>query len=165
MFAHSAFPHPEFVVDETGRFTNPGGRLTGADASLFAGTPDTYRSGYRAQATFTLRRAVQSARRLIEASGRDGRGAIVIISGDHGPRLGLDARDPTPESGLYALPVLLAIRWPERQRPDQSPVSLVNVYRALFRQVFGMDLPPLPDEGYVSPFTAPYAVTRVEGLH
>lgn len=165
VFAHTMFPHPAFVADETGRFTKPAGPLSGADASFFTGTPDEYRSGYRAQATFTLRRAVQSARRLIEASRRDGRDAIVIISGDHGPRLGLDARHPTPESGLYTLPVLLAIHWPERQHPDQSPISLVNVYRTLFRQVFGMDLSPLPDEGYVSPFTAPYAVTRVEGLH
>lgn len=165
VFAHTAVPHPAFVVDEQGRFSSPGGPPNGGDASFFVGTPDQYRRGYRAQATFALRRAVLSARRLVEASQRDHRDAIVIISGDHGPRLGLDARNPTAESGLYTLPVLLAIHWPEHLRPVQSPVSLVNLYRTLFRRVFGMDLPPLPDNGYVSAFTAPYAVTRVEGLH
>jgi hypothetical protein len=164
VFAHTMLPHPPFVADESGRFTNPLKHPSGADASFFVGTTDEYRKGYHAQASFVLGRVAQSARRILESSQRDKRDAIVIITGDHGPRLGMDARQPTPDSGLYTLPVLLAIRWPERARPDRPPVSLVNVYRAVFRQVFGMDLPPLSDTGYVSPFTAPYAVTRVDGL-
>jgi hypothetical protein len=164
VFAHTMLPHPPFVADEGGRFTNPLKHPSGADASFFMGTADEYRKGYRAQATFVLARTVQSVRRILEASQRDNRDAVVIITGDHGPRFGMDARQPASESGLYTLPVLLAIHWPQRARPDRAPVSLVNVYRTVFRQVFGMDLAPLPDAGFVSPFTAPYAVKRVDGL-
>jgi Sulfatase len=164
VFAHTMLPHPPFVADENGAFTPPDKRLSGADASFFNGPADEYRRGYHAQATYALRRAVQSASRIIESSRREGRPAVVILTGDHGPRMGFDARQPTADSGLFALPVLLAIRWPEHDTPQESPRSLVNIYRSVFRTAFGMDLPPLPDLGYVSSFISPYAVTPVAGL-
>jgi hypothetical protein len=46
--------------------------------------------------------------------------------------------------------------------PDEPPKSLVNVYRTLFSRVFGMDLPPLPDRGYVSGFNTPYDLIPVD---
>ena len=163
VFAHTMLPHPPFVADEGGNFTNPRKQLSGADASFFPGTAEEYRTGYRAQATYALGRAVEASRRLLEASRRDRRDAIVIITGDHGPRLGFDARKPTAESGLATLPVLLAIRWPSRARPGPSPGSLVNVYRAVFSKAFGMELPMLADKGYVSSFSTPYQVIAVKG--
>jgi hypothetical protein len=121
--------------------------------------PDRQRntkSSYRVQATFALGRALDAVTRVLEHERRDKREVIVLITGGHGPRLGLDAMNPTPESGRYTLPVWLAIRWPADLTPGASPKSLVNVYRTLFDRVFGMSLPPLPDRAYVSGFTTPY---------
>ena len=142
---------------------NPRKQFSGADASFFPGTAEEYRTGYRAQATYALGRAVEASRRLLEASRRDRRDAIVIITGDHGPRLGFDARKPTAESGLATLPVLLAIRWPSRARRGLPYEYIVNVYRAVFSKAFGMELPMLADKGYVSSFSTAVSGDRREG--
>jgi Sulfatase len=162
VYAHVLLPHPPFVVDEHGKFRNPRRQLSGADASFYPGSAEEYTASYRAQATFVLRRALEAATRVLDDARRNQREAIVIISGDHGPRLGLNAAHPTPESGRFTLPIWLAIRWTAHMAPDEPPKSLVNVYRTLFSRVFGMDLPPLPDRGYVSGFNTPYDLIPVD---
>ena len=158
VYAHVMLPHPPFVASERGEFHNPRQRLGGADASFFPGSAKEYTAGYRAQATFTLARALGAVSRVVESARRQNREVILIVNGDHGPRLGFDAREPTPESGRFTLPVLLAIRWPSGVHPDVAPSSLVNVYRTLLRTVFDMDLEPLADQAFVSGFNTPYAL-------
>jgi hypothetical protein len=159
VYAHVMLPHPPFVADERGEFTNPRRPLSGADGTYFPGTAEEYRAGYRAQATFTFRRTLAAVARVAAQSEREARDTLIIVHGDHGPRLGFDARDPTAESGRYSLPVLLAIRWPRGVEPREAPRSLVNVYRTVFRDVFGYALPALADRAYVSGFSRPYALT------
>jgi hypothetical protein len=156
VYAHVMLPHPPFVANQRGEFVNPRRPLSGSDGSWYPGSAEEYRDGYRAQATFTLTRALQAATRVLDSARRQGRDVIIIITGDHGPRLGLDAVHPTAESGRFTLPVLLAIRWPAGLSPEVPPTSLVNVYRVLFGTVFGMKLPRLPDRAFVSGFTRPY---------
>jgi len=156
VYAHVLLPHPPFVTDEHGRFRNPRRQLSGADASFYPGSSWEYEWAYRAQATFALNRALDAVSRVIEGARRGHREVVIIISGDHGPRLGLDAVNPTPESGAFTLPVWLAIRWPVDLTPDHPPASLVNVYRMLLSRLFGMNLPPLQDRAYVSGFSTPY---------
>jgi hypothetical protein len=160
VYGHVMLPHPPFVANERGEFTNPGRQLSGSDGSWYPGSAEEYRAGYRSQASFTLTRALQAATRVLNSARRQGRDVIIIINGDHGPRLGLDAVHPTPESGRFTLPVLLAIRWPVGLSPEDPPTSLVNVYRVLFGTVFGMNLPGLPDRAFVSGFTTPYDLIR-----
>jgi hypothetical protein len=158
VYAHVMLPHPPFVASERGEFHNPRQRLGGADASFFPGSAEEYTAGYRAQATFTLARTLGAVTRIVDSARRQNREVILIVNGDHGPRLGFDAREPTPESGRFTLPVLLAIRWPSGVHPDVAPSSLVNVYRTLLRTVFDMDLEPLADQAFVSGFNTPYAL-------
>jgi hypothetical protein len=160
VYAHVMLPHPPFVVDEHGDFRNPRRTFTGGDATFYPGSAHEYTTEYRAQATFTFERALQAATRVLNSSRRDRRDVIIIINGDHGPRLGLDASHPTRESGKFTLPVLLAIYWPADLSPATPPTSLVNVYRAIFANVFGMDLPALQDRGFVSGFTTPYELVQ-----
>jgi hypothetical protein len=164
VYAHVMTPHPPFVVDASGAFFNPGRALSGADASFYPGPAAEYITRYRGQAAFALRLALAASGRLIEAERRHRRGVIVIVTGDHGPRLGMDALNPAPETGRVVLPVLLAIRWPDGTRLAEAPSSLVNVYRALFQTVFGLDLPMLPDKAYLSSFNRPYQLVPVHGL-
>jgi Sulfatase len=164
VYAHVMMPHPPFYADADGQYVPQVRPTSGGDASFYSGTAEEYQSGYRAQAAFALRRALDAATRIVDASTLGRRDAIIIITGDHGPRLGMDARQPTAESGRFTLPVFLAIRWPAGMSPSTSPRSLVNLYRSVFREAFEMNLPPLPDAGYVSAFTTPYATIPVEGL-
>jgi len=161
VFAHVPMPHPPFVADAHGSFNHSTKPLSGGDGSFFGGSPDEYLAGYRAQATFTLSRAVRAVSRILEDGARAGRDSIVIVHGDHGPRLGFDALNPQAESGQHALPILLAVRWPAGHAPSHPPQSLVNVYRQLFQHVFQLDTPPLADRGYVSGFDKPYAMIPV----
>lgn len=164
VFAHAAIPHPPFVVTATGEFSDPGGLPSGGDATMYAGTREAYLNGYRQQAAYALRRALEAARKIVADGERLGRRVAVVIHGDHGPRLGFDSRQPGPESGRTVLPVFLAIRTPPEMPIRTPPLSLVNVYRAMFRDVFGADVVSLPDRGYVSGFRTPYKTIPVERL-
>lgn len=164
VYAHVMMPHPPFYADARGQFVKQTRPATGADATFFPGTSAEYVAGYRGQATYVIARTLDACQRLIAASRRQGREAIVIVHGDHGPRLGMDARNPAADSGRFTLPVFLAIRWPQTMTPSAAPRSLVNVYRTLFRQAFMMELPPLSDAGYVSGFTTPYKLMPVDRL-
>jgi hypothetical protein len=159
VFAHVPMPHPPFVADAGGRFTDSAKPLSGADGSFFAGTKNEYLDGYRAQALFALARTVRAVTRILEDGASHGRDVIIVVHGDHGPRLGFDAAHPTSESGQRALPILMAIRWPPGRNPGTNPRSLVNVYRILLAHVFHAAFPPLPDRGYVSSFEEPYRFT------
>ena len=161
VFAHVPMPHPPFVADERGAFTNPGSLMSGGDGSFFAGSPGEYNSGYRAQAAFVLSRTLRAAARILRDGASTGRDIIFVVHGDHGPRRDFDALNPTAESGHLALPTLLAIRWPAGHGPSAPPASLVNVYRVLLDRVFGVDAPLLEDRGYVSAFDKPYDLIPV----
>src|SRR5262249_39528774 len=63
VFAHVPMPHPPFVADSSGAFTNPTKLMSGGDGSYFSGSRQEYEEGYRAQATFTLSRAVMAITR------------------------------------------------------------------------------------------------------
>ena len=91
-----------------------------------------------------------------------GRDAVVIVHGDHGPRARFDAKDASRTDPRESLPVLLAIRWPDTSTGSQPPVlSLVNVYRELFRRYFDSRVTLLPDHAFVSSFRAPYRFIAV----
>jgi len=161
VFAHVPMPHPPFVLDDRGQFTNPSTSVSGADGSFYAGSSGQYKAGYRAQASFTLWRAARAAKRILAQAASEGRDVVMIVHGDHGPRLGFDMHNPSAEAGQAVVPILLALRWPPRVPPPATPESLVNVYRVLFQNAFRVDTPPLADRSYVSAFATPYVMIPV----
>src|SRR5690606_38529316 len=119
---------------------------------FFPGTHAEYRVGYRAQASYLIRRTLAAASQILDRAHRTGRSAVIIVHGDHGPRLGLDAR-ASGDADTDPFRFLLAIHWPNGSVQEQDePKSLVNVYRTLFRSFMGAELSQLPDRSYVSPF-------------
>jgi hypothetical protein len=165
VFAHIMVPHPPFVIGETGSFINPGRLLNGGDGSFFPGTDNEYRTRYRAQAVFALSRTLQAVTNILDHARNSGRQTTIIIQGDHGPRLGFDARNPQPLDVSQSLPILLAIRWPSRFSAEGNfPQSPVNIYRAFFRVVMGMELQLLPDRSFLSGFVKPYVLQSVSAV-
>ena len=161
VLAHLMAPHPPFVVDAHGNAVDPPRAFTLGDGTYFAGSAREYRSGYRAQATFIASRLPRIAAHLEALSASRGRAAVIIIHGDHGPRLLFDAHDASRTSGAEALPVLLAIRWPETGSAP-AVTSLVNIYRTIFRRYFVPGLEQLPDHAYLSSFARPYEFVEVD---
>lgn len=156
-FGHILSPHPPFFLDASGAFSPPRRGFTFFDGTMFPGTADEYRAGYARQAAYLLRRAVQIASRLVAADSR----AVVIISGDHGPRLRFDAVDARRTDAQEVMPVFLAIRWGQGRPAGERASSLVNVYREVLRHALDARIPLLPDRAFVSSFAAPYRLMEV----
>jgi hypothetical protein len=159
---HVLAPHPPFVFQEDGRPVAPARSFTLFDGSAFPGPRTEYQQGYRAQARYVATRMLRILDRVEELSTMQRRDAVVIVHGDHGPRAWFDAKDATRTDPRESLPVLLAIRWPGTDTGSQPPVvSLVNVYRELFRRYFDSRVTLLPDHAFVSSFRAPYRFLAV----
>jgi hypothetical protein len=162
VLAHFLSPHPPFVFDANGGDTVPRRLFAIDDGNAFRGPWEEYRDGYRQQARYIahrLLRAVEHFERISRAQGRD---AVIIVHGDHGPRYRWDVETAEGTDAAETLPVLLAIRWPGPSAPDSRPRSLVNVYRVLFARYFGAPIEPVPDRSFVSSFQAPYRFIEID---
>jgi hypothetical protein len=155
VLAHLMSPHPPFIFDRTGRAVSPSRPFSFDDGTLFRGTADEYREGYRAQAEFLASRAIALVDGWRRSSGTE---AIIIVHGDHGPRRLFDAYDARRTDAGEVIPVLLAIHW--GTTTGDHVTSLVNVYRELLRR-FGLPVAQLEDRAYMSDFVRPYRFLRV----
>lgn len=155
-FAHVLSPHPPFIFKADGTFAPPARAFTIFDASLFPGDAAEYRNGYANQATYVMRRAAAIASALAAADPT----AIVIVSGDHGPRLDFSAMDARRTDANEVLPIFLAVRWGTSTADAPHVESLVNLYRAVLNRALGMSLAPLTPRSYISSFSRPYRLLQ-----
>ena len=161
LLAHVMLPHPPFVVGSNGEPTNPERPFSFAEGPLWDGSSEEYRSGYAAQAAYTVDRLHTIAGRLGERARTNGRRAIVIMHGDHGPSRRFNGTQPFDADEVF--PVFLAVRAPDRALPLEVARigSLVNLYRVVFATYFATNLGPLPNRMYMSSFARPYAFEQV----
>ena len=153
IIAHVLLPHPPFTFDAGGGDVTPGGLFSLTDASAFRGRPDEYRRGYGAQARFAL----ATIMRLLDRWNHLPRKPIVIVHGDHGPGLGFDTRRPLAGDTHGRMSIFLGLGGLDGVPPPRSPV---NIYRTVFRHVFGVPLSPLPDRSFVSGWGSRSSSTR-----
>jgi hypothetical protein len=75
---------------------------------------------------------------------------IIVISGDEGPFIcgNTDCVDRTPESYGIRFGTLRASYLPGLDYEVPSDDTGVNIFRMLFREYFGADLPDLPNRSY-----------------
>ena len=157
VFANIMAPHPPFVLDASGEAVYPSNRLFSLnDGNAYRGTSSEYKVGYRDQARYLVARLEIVIDRIQQQSRREGRDSVIIVHGDHGPRLRWDVDIAENTDGAESLPVFLAVHWGTNPRAGEAPTSLVNVYRALFTRYFGAKLKLLPNRGFVSSFRLPY---------
>ena len=161
VLAHIMAPHPPFVLDAEGRDVIPQRTFSFNDGDSYEGSSDEYRHGYRNQAEYVSARLVTVVNHLLMMSRGAGREAVIIINGDHGPRLGWDTEVAEKTDAGESVPVLLAIKWASAGADAVAPRSLVNVYRSLFRRYFNPDVELLPDRSFVSSFTQPYRLLEI----
>lgn len=154
VLAHLLLPHPPFLYGTHGRDVTPPGIFSIQDGNAFPGTSDEYRAGYAGQAAYVFERLDQLLARWQRLSPRP----IVIVHGDHGPGLGYDIRTPERSNVQGRMRIFLGTQSPVPLGPIGSPV---NIYRQLFRSVFGSALSPLPDRSFVSSWAKPFTFREI----
>ena len=154
VLAHLLLPHPPFRYTRDGRHVPPPGIFTIKDANMFVGTGEEYRKGYAAQAEYVF----DELQHLLARSQHLRPRPIVIVHGDHGSGLGYDIRTPERSNVQGRMRIFLGVQSPVPIGPIGSPV---NIYREVFRSVFGVDLSPLPDRSFVSSWGKPFDFSEV----
>lgn len=164
VYAHVFAPHPPFVFGSNGEPITPNRPFTVGDASDFARRTDAtraqYRSGYVGQLQY-VNRSVLAALDAIFA--RSARPPIVLLQGDHGPRMRMDWQSLENTDPREAFANLNAFFLPDGKagKVFYQDISPVNSFRLLFNHQFGARFARLPDRSYYSTLRKPFQFTDV----
>jgi hypothetical protein len=117
-------------------------------------TADEYRRAYTEQLMFVSRSVLAS---IDEILARSSIPPIILLFGDHGPRMGLFWEDPDATDHREALSNLAALHLPDGGDAQLYPgISPVNFFRVVLSHYFGAALPLLEDRSYYSSHRRPY---------
>lgn len=161
VFAHLLLPHPPFIFGADGEVREPERPFDINDADLYSGSREEYLRGYASQVEFTnqqLRAVIQS---LLTGSETP---PIILIQGDHGPRIFADWDSPQDSCILESTAILNAIYAPHIDPAALYPtITPINTFRVLLNETFGSDLDLLEDRTYFSNYWEPYHLLDVTG--
>lgn len=145
---HIVSPHPPFVFDSEGNPINPDYPFTIADNRYLITPPSKYRQGYLDQLTFVNDQIIQAIDAILENSATP---PIIILQGDHGPGIFLDAQTSTPPCFYERYTILNAYFLPGVDPNSISQdVTPVNTFRLIFNLYFSAELEILPNRQYFS---------------
>jgi len=146
VFAHLITPHPPFVFEADGGYTQPDRGYSLADGDEYEGDLDEYRTGYASQVQFVNRRLEETIDALLANSETP---PVIILQSDHGPGSRLDWSSPGKTCLWERTAILNAYYLPGSGSDQLYPsISPVNSFRVILNAVFGTDLPLLPDNTY-----------------
>ena len=161
-FAHILAPHPPFVFGPNGEKRLPKyayGFWDGSDYMRVAGSQESYRLGYRDQSQHIAKKVLAAVDEILKQYKEP---PIILIQGDHGPKLGLDQSSLESTNIHECFPILSTYLGPPQLLaeiyPDMTPV---NSFRTILRVVFGESLQNLPDRSWYSTFGRPLEFTEV----
>lgn len=164
VFVHILAPHPPFVMEPDGSARRRKGQFCfcdGSDYITYVGPPDQYRAGYASQVAWAESRTLHAIDRILAEEG-PGRKPLIIVQGDHGSKLRLDQKSLADTDVHECFPNLNAYLVPSTIQKDLRPdLTPVNSFRIVLHDLFGDDLPQLPDRSWYSPFPLPYQFTEV----
>lgn len=164
VYAHILLPHPPFVFDQNGNFSDgqhrdqfsyKDGRHTDYDHLYEKGWGNHYRAGYVAQ--------VQAANLMISSfvdealKGRSDRPKVIIIQGDHGSRLMMNFSSMRGSDLEEIFGVMNAIYFSDGDyRGFTQDISPLNVMRLMVNKYFDAGLPLLKNQSWYSTWFEPY---------
>jgi len=157
--AHVLCPHPPFVFDADGAFVPPSYPFTLWGANDLRNharmTSEEYAERYREQLRFVNDQVKAAVERLVALDPQP----VIIVQGDHGPGAYTNLDDVEQTDLDERFGILNAIFLPGRPEvAARSTLSSVNTFRLVLHEVFGADLPLLPDRSF---FAAEHELTRV----
>lgn len=137
VFAHVLLPHPPYVMHADGSHLLDAEATARPEAELYA-----------EQLAFTNTRIRQVVAAL--TAGPEEERPIIVITGDEGPFLcgEVDCVDGSPESLGIRFGTLRAYYLPGIDHQVPPDDTGVNIFRMLFREYFGADLPDLPNRSF-----------------
>jgi hypothetical protein len=154
VFAHLVIPHPPFVFGPSGEPILHNRQYSFSDGSAFEGTREEYINGYCGQVAYIDSQVLPLVRRLIRDSDTP---PVIILQGDHGPRLDLDWHDPDRTNMRESFSILNAYYvMGLEDLPLYPSISPVNSFRVLLDVIFGQELALLPDRSYYTDSFRPY---------
>ena len=163
VFCHMLSPHPPYLFDEQGKEVDLHGQYLLADMTAFTSCFDydltVYRDAYREQLAFMNQRLIQMVDE-IQSSDRE---AIIIIQGDHGPRMGFGHRIREWQNVEWrfreSFSILNAICMPSdssdknsSRKPDSNfypSMTPVNTFRLIFNELFDAELAMEDDTSFL----------------
>ncbi len=159
---HILAPHPPFSFGPNGENLpkkGPYGYWDGSDYMEMVADKKAYREGYAGQATFIGKKILESLDKILAGPGPR---PIIVIQGDHGPKMGLDQSELEKTNVGECFPILNAYLVPDSVREELYPeITPVNSFRTVFRRLLGDDLPNLEDRSWYSPYGRPLEFTEV----
>ena len=157
VFCHMLAPHPPFLFGSDGQEIDVHGHYLLADwvgfTSRFNFDLNVYRDAYRDQVAFINEKLIQ----MVDAIQQSNRSSIIIIQGDHGPRMGFGHRRDQWESCEWryreSFSILNAICMHEDARPTSQSMfypamTPVNTFRIIFNELFDSNLQMESDASY-----------------
>jgi hypothetical protein len=158
LYLHVLAPHPPFDVNRHGDAVRPQGGGGLRDGSHFTqGDPQLrriYRDGYIEKLLFTNEMVLSYLDRIM-AQVPDPK--LILIHGDHGGGLHFDqsSLDRTCVAERFS-PLLAVYASDGRLQRDLPPdLNLANLYRLVFNDYFGTDLPLLPSRSVFADWDEP----------
>ncbi len=144
VFAHVLLPHPPYGFDAEGEIVV---KATEKEAIAAGREGDLYAE----QLAFTNDRINELVGVLLDRPPEEQ--PIIVLSGDEGPFIcgNTDCVDDTPEAYGIRFGSLRAYYLPDLDYEVPSDDTGVNIFRMLFREYFGADLPDLPNRSYTWP--------------
>jgi len=145
-FVHIIAPHPPFVFDANGNFLQPDYSFSFKDANDFPHDDEQYRQGYIGQVQFVNNRLEKLMEVLINRSKAP---PIIILQADHGPGMLTDFHTSANTCLKERFSIFAAYYLPGID-PEIIPIDItpVNVFRIIFNEYFGSDLPMLERKHY-----------------
>lgn len=154
--AHIFVPHPPFVIGPDLEYVKQRrmfGYWDGSHYMTQVGTRESYRQGYVEQLKGTNKLVLKTLDALLADSARD---PIIILQGDHGPKMRLDQESLQKTDLGEVGGILAAYRAPEALRSQlRADITPVNAMRALVGFVTGETLGALPDKTFWSSWNEP----------
>ncbi len=163
--AHFILPHNPYVFDAEGNVR----RDVSQSLAFFIKTGGWKRKAdYVAQLRYTNKRTLQAIDAIIEESRAGSKPPpIIVLHSDHG-----SASVATTKGGRKGdewprerMPILSAYLVPEAMRRRLYPtMTPVNSFRVVFSELFGLELPLLPDRSFCGWYSRPYRLFEVTEL-
>lgn len=154
--AHILAPHPPFVFGPGGENITNMGEFSFADGSHYIGTlgsAEEYRRNFAGQAEYISRQVLRTLDRLLASKQKP----IIILQGDHGSKLHLHQESLEQTDLQEVFPILNAFYVPDSIREDLRPdITPVNTFRLVYRELFRLDLPDLPERNYYTTWPRPF---------
>jgi hypothetical protein len=174
IFAHTTITHEPFVFGPQGQYRHEIGSVPSSFKNPQANQQyvKAFKQAYAQSVIFTNSKIKKMVSALLKDTSET---KIIIIQADHGPRSSILSEPPKGSFGAYEdfsgatkksyvlerMPIFSAVYLPGKSVKVPATLSPVNIFRLIFRNYFDVEISPLSNKHYISPFPKPYLLEDI----